>query len=176
MEMAAWMRADEDGDGSKATPPYIAMGGPHSILWNRTFGQEVFKTQYERYHACSTVKDVLSKLGAKRLVVGHTPQLNGCNCECGGQVWRVDVGMSRGVLNAGPQALVIEQDAGGGSQIHVLRSQSDELLANGEIRTGRSQGALGTPSHSKGRVKWKLFNFEWGSKTMVQVDKVEDGM
>lgn len=103
-------------------------------------------------------------------------QLNGCNCECGGQVWRVDVGMSRGVLNAGPQALVIEQDAGGGSQIHVLRSQSDELLANGEIRTGRSQGALGTPSHSKGRVKWKLFNFEWVSKTMVQVDKVEDGM
>lgn len=74
-EMAAWMRADEDGDGSKATPPYIAMGGPHSILWNRTFGQEVFKTQYERYHACSMVKDVLSKLGAKRLVIGHTPQV-----------------------------------------------------------------------------------------------------
>jgi hypothetical protein len=41
----------------------------------------------------------LSKIGATRLVVGHTPQLGGVNCECDGCVWRVDVGMSYGVLN-----------------------------------------------------------------------------
>lgn len=30
-------------------------------------------------------------------------QVQGANCECNGQVWRVDVGMSSGVLNAIPQ-------------------------------------------------------------------------
>ena len=30
-------------------------------------------------------------------------QLAGANCECNGRVWRMDVGMSGGVLNALPQ-------------------------------------------------------------------------
>lgn len=30
-------------------------------------------------------------------------QLTGANCECNGHVWRMDVGMSGGVLNALPQ-------------------------------------------------------------------------
>lgn len=32
--------------------------------------------------------------------MGHTPQLSGANCECDGSVWRIDVGMSGGVLNS----------------------------------------------------------------------------
>ena len=32
-----------------------------------------------------------------------SPQLGGANCECNGRVWRMDVGMSSGVLNAIPQ-------------------------------------------------------------------------
>ena len=31
-------------------------------------------------------------------------QLEGANCECDRRVWRMDVGMSEGVLNANPQA------------------------------------------------------------------------
>eukprot|EP00976_Prorocentrum_cordatum_P107994 1194750-Prorocentrum_minimum.AAC.5 len=50
---------------------------------------------------------MLRQLGCKRLVVGHTPQLDGCNATCGGKVWRVDVGMSAGVLNQEAQALEI---------------------------------------------------------------------
>lgn len=73
-EMAAWMRGDVMGSG-RATPPYIAMGGPNSILWNRTLAQEQFPTPYARYYACSLVKSVLKKVNAKRLVVGHTPQV-----------------------------------------------------------------------------------------------------
>lgn len=42
---------------------------------------------------------VLAKVGGARLIVGHTPQIAGANCECEGQVWRMDVGMSYGVLN-----------------------------------------------------------------------------
>ena len=30
-------------------------------------------------------------------------QTIGANCECNGRVWRMDVGMSKGVLNAKPQ-------------------------------------------------------------------------
>lgn len=73
-EMAAWMRGDVTDIG-KATPPYIAMGGPNSILWNRTLAQEQYSIPSEKIHACSLAKSVLKKLKAKRLVVGHTPQV-----------------------------------------------------------------------------------------------------
>ena len=33
-------------------------------------------------------------------------QAGGANCECNGQVWRMDVGMSSGVLNAVPQVML----------------------------------------------------------------------
>ena len=34
---------------------------------------------------------------------GVAAQTNGANCECKGRVWRMDVGMSKGVLDAPPQ-------------------------------------------------------------------------
>ena len=37
-------------------------------------------------------------------------QLSGANCECDGQVWRMDVGMSYGVLNRPVQVLEIARD------------------------------------------------------------------
>ena len=55
--------------------------------------------------AAAEVKAALDAAGCDRLVVGHTPQLGGANCECGGMVWRLDVGMSSGVLNARPAVL-----------------------------------------------------------------------
>ena len=147
------------------------------------FGREKFTTQLERRRVCSALQGTLEMLGARQLVVGHTPQvaplaravcsseapggrarrwprqcapcacralgsgwavaalsractwrleqargvrphtpmerggaradararadvrqLGGANCECNGRVWRMDVGMSSGVLNAVPQA------------------------------------------------------------------------
>lgn len=106
-EVAAWMRGDRLSDGSRAPPPYLAMGNKNSIMWNRSFSMG-WKTFYERYHACSQLRQVLRHTGCKRMVVGHTPQLSGLNNECNGLVWRVDVGMSSGVLNALPQALEIQ--------------------------------------------------------------------
>jgi hypothetical protein len=42
------------------------------------------------------------------MVVGHSVQKAGVvTSACGGAVWRVDVGMSRGVLGSRPQALEI---------------------------------------------------------------------
>ena len=72
-------------------------------MWNRSLSKERFPTPYERFHACRSLQQALAKAGAKRLVVGHTPQLTGANCECDNSVWRIDVGMSYGVLNRSVQ-------------------------------------------------------------------------
>jgi hypothetical protein len=51
-----------------------------------------------------------------RMVVGHTPQAMGANEVCRGGVWRIDVGMSRGVLGGTPQVLEIRP----GQKVKVL--------------------------------------------------------
>jgi hypothetical protein len=106
------------------------------VVWNRQFAKERWSTPAEQYTQCNVLRQALALVpGAKRLVVGHTPQLAGCNCVCDGkvcarlrgarvwqllaltrarrvwrQVWRIDVGLSRGVLGAGPQVLEIDGD------------------------------------------------------------------
>eukprot|EP00186_Timspurckia_oligopyrenoides_P001461 CAMPEP_0182445386 /NCGR_PEP_ID=MMETSP1172-20130603/3528_1 /TAXON_ID=708627 /ORGANISM="Timspurckia oligopyrenoides, Strain CCMP3278" /LENGTH=337 /DNA_ID=CAMNT_0024641151 /DNA_START=342 /DNA_END=1351 /DNA_ORIENTATION=- len=43
---------------------------------------------------CERLKEALDLIGAKSLVVGHTPQASGITCACGGNVWRIDTGLS----------------------------------------------------------------------------------
>lgn len=105
-EVASWMRGDRLSDGSRAPPPYTAMGSKQGVMWDRTLSTN-FTSCYDRYQTCKQLKMVLQHTGCRRMVVGHTPQGKGLNQECGGQVWRVDVGMSSGVWNASPQALEI---------------------------------------------------------------------
>jgi len=145
-EMAAWMRGDITENG-RATPPYIAMGGPNSILWNRTLAQEQFPTPYDKFYACSLVKSVLKKLSAKRLVVGHTPQMTGCNCECNGQIWRVDVGMSEGVMNAQPQVIIIDKDEDDNTVIDVVQSLSSRQTTRSEAVYVRENNIQATSMH-----------------------------
>jgi len=123
-EVAAWMRADRTPEGGKAAPPFLAMGDGSSVVWNRTLSRENFQTPYDRVHACSALKQTLGRLNAKRLVVGHTPQLSGANCECDGSVWRIDVGMSGGVLNSPVQVIEIVKDTQGNSVVRVLPTGS----------------------------------------------------
>jgi hypothetical protein len=54
-------------------------------------------------HMMMQLRATLESLNARAMVVGHTPQMSGVNCECDGRVWRVDAGMSGGVLDAAPQ-------------------------------------------------------------------------
>ncbi len=94
----------------------LAAGSSDSVVWNRQFAKERWSTPAEKYTQCNVLRQALALVpGAKRLVVGHTPQLAGCNCECDGKVWRIDVGLSRGVLGAGPQVLEID-----GANVRVL--------------------------------------------------------
>lgn len=119
-EVSAWMRGDKLPDGGRAVPPFLAMGDGSSVMWNRMLSKERFPTPYERIHACSSLRQALDRVDAKRLVVGHTPQLGGANCECDGCVWRIDVGMSAGVLDRPVQVLEINKNLQGETVVRVL--------------------------------------------------------
>lgn len=109
-ETAQWIRGEHKADGGKAPPPFLAMGNADSVMWTRAQSKEKWPSPNERYGACRALSQALESVGASRLVVGHTPQMNGANCACEGQVWRMDVGMSYGVLNHPVQVLEIVRD------------------------------------------------------------------
>jgi hypothetical protein len=108
--VSRWMLGD-DGDDLREALEH-AKGPQSSVVWNRQFAREKgWRNPGVRYAQCGLLRQALAMIpGAKRLVVGHTPQRGGCNCECDGLVWRVDVGLSRGVFGNPPQALEIDGD------------------------------------------------------------------
>ena len=107
--VSRWMLGDFSADLEEALE--LAAGKTSSVVWNRQYARESWKTPAERYTQCAIARQALSMIpGAKRLVIGHTPQRAGCNCECDGVVWRVDVGLSRGIFGAAPQVLEIDGD------------------------------------------------------------------
>mmetsp|Transcript_39350 Transcript_39350/g.47692 ORF Transcript_39350/g.47692 Transcript_39350/m.47692 type:complete len:435 (+) Transcript_39350:66-1370(+) len=99
-EVSRWMMGGSE-------PPEIAIFSPDSVVWNRLYSRDL-SFPSERYYACEVLEQTLDMVGAKRLVVGHTPQPQGCNEECEGQVWRIDVGMSSGVMGSPVQAIEIK--------------------------------------------------------------------
>ena len=74
-EVSAWMMGLTMEDGTKRRPPFLAMGSSQSVMWNRDFGQERFKTLQQRMKACMDVEGMLRLLGARQLIIGHTPQV-----------------------------------------------------------------------------------------------------
>lgn len=110
--VADWMRGKEITDEMDRTALGMAIGSvKDSVVWSRTFGTENFSNENDRERACQILEKTLDAIeGAKRLVVGHTPQLGGCNGECNGRIWRIDVGMSFGVVGADPEVLEIDGD------------------------------------------------------------------
>jgi hypothetical protein len=118
-EVARWMRGADCTDGSSPTPPFTAMGDSNSVMWNRTFGKERC-SPYDRMHMKMQLDATLDRLGAKAMVVGHTPQMSGLNAECNGRIWRVDVGMSSGVLGAEAQVLEFSKDEKSGDLLATL--------------------------------------------------------
>jgi hypothetical protein len=53
----------------------------------------------------------LTELAIQRMIVAHSPYPEiGINAACDGRVWRIDVGMSRGVNGSKPEVLMIEDD------------------------------------------------------------------
>lgn len=44
---------------------------------------------------CAELDAALTRVGARRMVIGHTVQAQGINAACDGRVWRIDVGLAR---------------------------------------------------------------------------------
>ncbi|KAF9598183.1 hypothetical protein IFM89_025800 [Coptis chinensis] len=82
---------------------------PHHVAIHRSWIQSI-------------LEETLQAVGAKAMVVGHTPQTTGINSKYRSTIWRIDVGMSSGVLNSRPEALEIIDNTA-----RVIRSKRDAL-------------------------------------------------
>ncbi len=99
-EVSRWLL----GEGEP--PAFIHKG--ESPTWARDYSDEVDDA------ACLQLSEVLRRLGAVRMVVGHTVQEGGIRSYCDGQVWCVDAGIA---AYYGGNIQVLEIDGG---QVKVL--------------------------------------------------------
>jgi len=76
----AWMLWDD-----LPIPPIL--DEDDSPVWYRGYGEEPTTD-------CALLASALDAAGVKRMVVAHTPQLDGITSDCGDQLYRIDTGMS----------------------------------------------------------------------------------
>ena len=76
-----------DGQEGGADNPTAALTSDDSPVWTRVWGGPQVD--------CAALTAVLDKLGAKRMVVAHTPQPAGISSQCDGALWRIDVGLAK---------------------------------------------------------------------------------
>jgi len=79
-ELSAWM----EGDGPQ--PDWTKE--KNSPVWMRHYSDEVDADD------CELLAEVLDRLGAKRMIVGHSVQTEEITSYCEGKVWCIDVGMA----------------------------------------------------------------------------------
>ena len=73
--------------------PYL-IDHEDSPIWNRSFSAPGDRPITEKN--ARKLEQVLSAMGARRMIVGHTPQIGGINSfvtELGYEVWRTDTGI-----------------------------------------------------------------------------------
>lgn len=121
-EVSHWMRGLSDSDESDNPHfPFIATRGYDSVVWNRLYSRDTSELDdYQNNQIHSILEETLHAVGAKAMVVGHTPQTTGANCKYNCSIWRIDVGMSSGVLNSRPEVLEIKDN-----KARVIRSKKD---------------------------------------------------
>jgi hypothetical protein len=60
--------------------PFIATRGYDSVVWSRLYSRETSELEdYQIEQVNKILHDTLEAVGAKAMVVGHTPQLSGVN-------------------------------------------------------------------------------------------------
>lgn len=74
--------------GTAPQPPQVAVANDGPI-WTRAYSEGPVTPAF-----CSELANVLSKLHATRLIMGHTVQETGITNDCSSKAWRIDVGMS----------------------------------------------------------------------------------
>jgi hypothetical protein len=79
-ELRAWMK------GEGPVPEWTQE--KNSPVWMRHYSFEVDDED------CELLTEVLDRLGAKRMITGHTAYIDGITSYCDGKVWCIDTGMS----------------------------------------------------------------------------------
>lgn len=121
-EVSQWMKGLSKNDDDPDIP-FIATRGYDSVVWNRLYSRDSSDfDDYQSNQIHSILEKTLQAVGAKAMVVGHTPQTVGVNCKYNCSIWRIDVGMSRGVLNSRPEVLEIRDN-----KARVIRSKMDSF-------------------------------------------------
>ncbi|KAL8531219.1 hypothetical protein ACS0TY_008011 [Phlomoides rotata] len=106
-EVSYWMKGLGMDD---EYPPFIATRGYDSVVWSRLYSRDTSDLDdYQINQIQYILRDTLQAVGAKAMVVGHTPQAAGVNCDFNCNIWRIDVGMSSGVLDSKPEVLEIRE-------------------------------------------------------------------
>lgn len=100
-EVSAWLRGEGD------PPDFIHTS--KSPTWNRDYSDEADAED------CLQLADVLEKMNARRMIVGHTVQEKGIGPLCEDRVWCIDAGLAE---YYGGHIEVLEID---GDQVRVLR-------------------------------------------------------
>eukprot|EP00293_Proteomonas_sulcata_P008995 CAMPEP_0184306470 /NCGR_PEP_ID=MMETSP1049-20130417/15461_1 /TAXON_ID=77928 /ORGANISM="Proteomonas sulcata, Strain CCMP704" /LENGTH=501 /DNA_ID=CAMNT_0026618741 /DNA_START=277 /DNA_END=1782 /DNA_ORIENTATION=+ len=120
-EAAAWL---EGAPRFRGYPKPGLLDEVDSPVWARLYSvpQPKESTQGE-------LEAVLGQLNARRMVVGHTPQLRGINAvvsDNGYEVWRTDTGMSQGMMSGPLECLEILGDG----RVHILTKDGVVPAAN----------------------------------------------
>jgi len=98
-ESTAWLRGELEQE------PRL-LGDMEGPTWTRIYGSPELDAG-----ACQVLDAALTRLGAKRMVVGHSVQPGGVAAGCGGKVQRIDVGLSSHYGTGPLQALEIVGEA-----------------------------------------------------------------
>jgi hypothetical protein len=109
-ELRCWL------DGHVSTPALLLRGD--NPLWSRAYS--------EPPERCDLLEDALARLGAARMVVGHTPQPKGISAACGERVWRIDTGMA---AHYGGPTEVLEIR---GTTVRALRGSDERAPRSGD--------------------------------------------
>jgi len=95
--VSAWMNGEARDVSSAIT-------GDDGPIWLRRYSAQTGADD------CKVLEETLGMLGAKRMIVGHTPQREGITSACGERVWRIDVGLAK-YYDGKIQVLEIKGDA-----------------------------------------------------------------
>ncbi|CED82228.1 Serine/threonine specific protein phosphatase PP1, catalytic subunit [Phaffia rhodozyma] len=73
---------------STLTPDEAHLWGGEGVLWYRGYATD------PDVEACRNAKEVMSRIGVRRLVMGHTPNFEGMVSRCDGAILLIDTGIS----------------------------------------------------------------------------------
>lgn len=99
-------------------PPFLGGGiGSSTPVWMRDYSRP-HDAPPKDPNAQAKLEETLKALDCDRMVMGHTPQF-GINSVLCGKAWRIDVGMSQGVMAGKPEVLEVRL-VNGAEEVTVL--------------------------------------------------------